>query len=384
MSKLVFFTGVPIDDAATLYRSGLVAKKLVREGDKVIFTSVSANFKGRKTKKVLGLSVLFIGQAHYFAKKPFSQRKRLGLKRTFVENAKTCLRFSKILWKEKPNQVLVVTSVLVSLMAGMVSKILGFKTFIDIEDLVVGQMEAAGYPKYLIKIYGFFEKVAIRIFDKVSVCSHYLQKTFPGSFLLSNTIDTSLWKGRKDKKEKVKKEIVFVGQMGFYHGQIETLQALVPILRNNKNLKLIFVGGGEMLGKLKSKVKKEKLEKQVVFTGQIPQTKVRKILAEADIGILPLWESPVHQARHPLKLLEYLASGLVVVTNKVGEAARLVKDGENGILCPAGDIKCLAQKTEMILRSPSLVNKISDKAINSVREYSTEKILPKWVKFLEL
>jgi len=81
--------------------------------------------------------------------------------------------------------------------------------------------------------------------------------------------------------------------------------------------------------------------------------------------------------------LEYLAAGLVVITNKVSEAERIIKDGENGILCPAGDIKCLAQKTEMILKNPGLAERISKKAIVSIEEFSSEKILPKWIKFLE-
>lgn len=385
MSKLIFFSGVPINDAATLHRSGLVAKKLARSGYEVIFTSVSASFRKIEAKKVSNLPVLFIGQAHYFAKKPFSARERLGLGKTLVENLKTCSRFAKMLREEKPDRVLVVTSMPISLMAGLVSKLLGFKTFIDIEDLVIGQMGASGYPKFLMRIYDYIEQIWVRIFDKVSVCSQYLARRYPGSVLLPNMIDVGLWREHKSKREsKGEKNIVFVGQMGPYHGQMEVLKSLAGLLKKKEELRLFFVGGGEMLEDLKLEVKNEELEKHVVFAGQIPQTKVREILAKADIGILPLWESPVHQARHPLKLLEYLASGLIVITNKVGEVARIVESGENGILCPAGDVACLAQKVEMILKNPGLVEKIEKNAVASAEGFSIEKTLPKWIKLLDL
>jgi len=383
MSKLLFFSGVPIDDAATLHRSGLVAKRLASLGYQVIFTSVSANFKGRKAKKVSGLPVSYIGQAHYFAKELFSSRKRLRLGEALVENVKTCFRVSKILREEKPDRVLVVTSMPISLMVGLVSRVLGFKTLIDIEDLVIGQMEASGYPKPLVGFYGLLERAWVRIFDKVAVCSHFLQRRYPGSHLLPNMIEVAFWMEQESRRAgEQEKKIVFVGQMGPYHGQMEVLQSLAPVLKEARKLKLVFVGAGEMEERLKLKTEKLRLEKQVIFTGQLPQDEVRRILATADIGLLPLWDAPVHQARHPLKLLEYLASGLMVITNKVGEAARQIKDGENGILCPPGDIDCLAERVRMILENPDLAQRISKKATVSVQEFSVGKILPRWIEFL--
>jgi len=243
----------------------------------------------------------------------------------------------------------------------------------------VGQMKAAGYPKFLVKLYEFLEKAWVRSFDRVVVCSHFLQKRYPEAIRIPNMIDLDLWQG----KNKRAKQIVFVGQIGPYHGQKEVLQALTPVLKRNRNLKLVFIGGGEKLEDLRFKVEDLRLKKQVILTGQVSQEKVRKILAESLIGILPLWDIPVHQARHPLKMLEYLASGLVVITNDAGEATWQIKDKENGILCPPGDVKCLAQKTEMILANSRLARKISQKAIISVQEFSSEKILPKWIKLLE-
>jgi len=383
MSKILFFSGVPIDDAATFYRSGLVARKFTKMGYQTVFVSVSRNFKKEEKKKIASLPVFYIGQAHYSASKSFYLRKRLGIGRVLFENFKICLRMFKLLKREKPDRVLVITPMPVSLLVGFVAKVLGFRTFLDIEDLVSGQMEASGYPKILVKIYEYFEKVLVKIFDKVSVCSFYLQKRYPGSVILPNMVDFDFWRRRK-RKMGDGKNIVFVGQMGVYHGQIEVLKKFASLLKENNNLSFIFVGGGEIFEDLKSEILNLGLEKKVILTGQVSQKKVREILQTCEVGILPLWDIPVHKARHPLKLLEYLASGLVVITNKVGEAERIIKNGENGILCPPGDIKCLVRKTEVIIRSPDLAKKIKRKAVDSVKDFSSEKILPKWIEFLEI
>jgi len=387
MTKVLFFTGVPVDDAASLYRSGLVAKKLTDRGNQVVFTSVAGNFKGQKTRKVAGLPVTFLGQAHYFAKKPFSKRKRLGLVRVLIENFKTCFRFAKILKKEEPDRVLIVTSMPVSLMAGLTARILGFKIFLDIEDLVVGQMESSGYSEVLVRIYAFLEKAWLKIFNRVAVCSHYLAKHYPGSVILPNMIDVGFWKnkpasGRTRYRSVVK--IVFVGQMGSYHGQEEVLDVLTPILEKNNQAKLIFVGAGEKLDHLKQKVKRKKLTDAVSFTGQVSQERVRKIISQSDIGLLPLLPIPVNQARHPLKLLEYLAAGLVVISNDVGETSRLIKNGLNGLLCPPGEVNRLADKVRLVLEDPGLRKRIGRKAVSLVDGFDVKKIVPKWIKFLEI
>jgi glycosyltransferase involved in cell wall biosynthesis len=383
MIDLLIFTGVPLDDNATLYRSGFLAKKLQEEGYSVKVASVDKNFKKIETRLVENLPVKFLGQAHYYSQNKFSDRQKLGMKRVIFENMRTCWRFIKLVRQEKPERVLVVTTMPISLMIGFASKLLGCDTFLDIEDYAQGQMEASGYNQSLVKIYDFVEKLFLPLFNKVCVCSHFLQEKYPGSMIIPNMIDIDFWAGPKKKKSQII-NLVFVGQMGPYHGQREVLESLAPVLKRNQNLKLIFVGGGEYLNKLKIKNEKLKMKKQVIFTGQVAQEKVREILAASDIGILPLWDKPVHKARHPLKLIEYLAAGLVVVANAVGEARLIIKEGENGLLLPAGDLTGLGQTIEKIINDPQKMNNISAKAIETASQFSTEEIMPKWQYFLQI
>lgn len=382
MLSMLVFSGVPIDDSATIFRAGLVAKLMAQKGNKVLFISVSGCFEKQIIRDIDGLKVIFIGQGHYKTNKRFSTRERLGFARVLIENIKTCIRFTSILRLCKPDRVLVVSSMPVSYMVGSVARVLGFKTIIDIEDYAAGQMESSGYPKLMVNIYKWIERSALKIFNKVIVPSEYLKKKYRGCVLIPNMIDLGFWRTEKVKREEREKRIVFVGLIGKYHGQMEVLEGLSGLLRRNKNINLCFVGGGEFLENLVAEIKMKGLESRVTLTGHVSQEEVRKIIKASDFGILPLWNKPVHLARHPLKLLEYLATGLIVIAGRVGEAEKIIKDGYNGVLCPPGDIESMGAAIEKVIKDNELTKKLKERAVSSVKDFSVEKIFPLWLDVL--
>jgi len=63
-----------------------------------------------------------------------------------------------------------------------------------------------------------------------------------------------------------------------------------------------------------------------------------------------------HFAYHasPLKLFEYMASGQAVVVSDLPAWADVVRDGENALLFPAGDVTALAQVLARLRADPAL------------------------------
>ncbi|WP_285037433.1 glycosyltransferase [Plantibacter sp. ME-Dv--P-095] len=58
----------------------------------------------------------------------------------------------------------------------------------------------------------------------------------------------------------------------------------------------------------------ERLPENIVLHGAISYDDIPAILRRARVGLLPLSDAPVNRGRSPMKLYEYLASGLTVVT----------------------------------------------------------------------
>jgi glycosyltransferase involved in cell wall biosynthesis len=55
-------------------------------------------------------------------------------------------------------------------------------------------------------------------------------------------------------------------------------------------------------------------------------------MASFDVGLVPLDDTPFEQAKFPFKLLQYLGLGVPAVSSRVGTAADVIQDGENGLL----------------------------------------------------
>ena len=72
------------------------------------------------------------------------------------------------------------------------------------------------------------------------------------------------------------------------------------------------------------------VSEDVVTTGFLPDAQLPTYLQAADVGLLPFADKPLNRARFPIKLGDYLAAGLPVLTNNVGEMGRIVREEDAG------------------------------------------------------
>lgn len=91
---------------------------------------------------------------------------------------------------------------------------------------------------------------------------------------------------------------------------------------------------------------------RVRFLG--PQTDVRPYLAAADALLQPAWYDPF-----PNACLEALACGLPVIASSSTGTAELIRSGENGAICQAGNPDDLLQQMK------SLQPRLGDKALHA-------------------
>jgi glycosyltransferase involved in cell wall biosynthesis len=68
----------------------------------------------------------------------------------------------------------------------------------------------------------------------------------------------------------------------------------------------------------------------VIATGFKKDHELPSYLHAADIGLLPFADKPLNRARFPIKIGDYLAAGLPILTNQVGEMGRIVSEEDVG------------------------------------------------------
>jgi glycosyltransferase involved in cell wall biosynthesis len=91
----------------------------------------------------------------------------------------------------------------------------------------------------------------------------------------------------------------------------------------------------------------------ITFLGEVPREDLPSILSCMDVGLAlyrkPSW-SRFGVYSSPLKLFEYMASGLIVMASPIEQVEEVIRDGVNGFLIPFGDSTALAACLSKVAR----------------------------------
>ncbi len=113
------------------------------------------------------------------------------------------------------------------------------------------------------------------------------------------------------------------------------------------------MGGGGQEAELKRLVGEFGIENQVVFTGRVPHDEVQRYYHLIDVMVYPRLSMRLTELVTPLKLLEAMAQGCVVIASDVGGHRELIRHGETGTLFKAGDPVALVSALLALLREPA-------------------------------
>lgn len=106
-------------------------------------------------------------------------------------------------------------------------------------------------------------------------------------------------------------------------------------------------------------------------------------LKSSHLGIAPMVENPWTRGKCALKVIQYMAASLPVISSPVGANAEVVIDGVTGIL--AADASQWVSGVEMLYRSETLRAEMAEKGRLRVEEfYSQNVVVEKLVRTLEL
>jgi len=141
----------------------------------------------------------------------------------------------------------------------------------------------------------------------------------------------------------------FIGSFYAYEGLDLLLDALPHLLQTHPDIRVLLVGGGPQEGNLKAQAQRLGLADRVVFTGRVPHTEVNRYYDLVDLLVYPRHSMRLTELVTPLKPLEAMAQGRLLVASDVGGHRELIRNGETGQLFAAGNVEALAQAIRDLL-----------------------------------
>ncbi len=137
-------------------------------------------------------------------------------------------------------------------------------------------------------------------------------------------IDLSHFANGKSRRSQIRsglgvavdsKVILYMGSFFYFSG----LPQLVDEFSRSaqEHIVLLLVGGGEQDQELRQQVIALGLQDRVLFTGFVGFNELPGYLAVADVAVNPMQSSLVSNAAFPNKVIQYLATGLVVATTRL-------------------------------------------------------------------
>ncbi|WP_090320009.1 TIGR04063 family PEP-CTERM/XrtA system glycosyltransferase [Duganella sp. CF517] len=134
----------------------------------------------------------------------------------------------------------------------------------------------------------------------------------------------------------------FIGSFYPYEGLALLIRALPRMLAAVPSLQLLLVGGGPQEDELKALAVALRLERRVTFAGRVPHDRVDDYYRLVDILVYPRLPMRLTELVTPLKPLEAMAQGRLIVASDVGGHREMIEHGKTGVLFQAGDANALA------------------------------------------
>ncbi|WP_447922496.1 glycosyltransferase family 4 protein [Achromobacter aegrifaciens] len=133
--------------------------------------------------------------------------------------------------------------------------------------------------------------------------------------------------------------VVFAGNLGTAQS-LHTVLGAARQLRSLNACKIVLVGSGSMLGRIREQVDREGLD-NVVLAGRYPGEQMPHIFDRAGALLVTLNRDLILAQTIPSKVQAYLAAGRPIIGALDGAGAEVIRASGGGLVCAAEDVEGL-------------------------------------------
>lgn len=147
------------------------------------------------------------------------------------------------------------------------------------------------------------------------------------------------------------------------------IRAFALVRAELPHARLTVAGSGPQADLLRALVVELNVADAVTFTGTLDREAMASLYRQSDVSINPSLADNM-----PNSVLESMASGVPLVTTRVGGVPYLVRDGETGVMVPPGDAPAMAAAVLRVLGEPGLWQRLADAGLGEAQRYSWSKV----------
>ena len=173
------------------------------------------------------------------------------------------------------------------------------------------------------------------------------------------------------------KRVIAVGRLDYQKSFDRLIQVWEKVHQQMPDWRLDIFGQGEWREILQGMIDERGLQETVKLNG--PTKNIGQEYSESSMIVMSS-----HYEGFPMVMIEAMACGLPAVSFdfKCGPKD-IIKEGENGLVVPDGDIDGLAKAMMTLMRDDELMKRMGEEAKKVVETFSEAKVMDKWVRLYE-
>jgi glycosyltransferase involved in cell wall biosynthesis len=231
-------------------------------------------------------------------------------------------------------------------------------------------------------------RILSKITDKIVAVSEEVKKDIiqydkiePSKVVvIPNGIDTEKFNPKGNyadirKEFSIKEDTIvagFIGRIVPAKGLEYLIDSIPHVKGEFNNIKLLIVGEGSLVKRLREQAKEKKVYDSIIFAGR--RRDIPDILSCIDVFVMPSIAEGL-----PNALLEAMAMAKPIIATEVGGIPEVIKNRFNGILVPPRDIRALATAIKELTGNAQVAAKMGQAARDLVLDnFSIKLIAQRW------
>lgn len=261
-----------------------------------------------------------------------------------TDSIRDYFRIRKIVKEFKPD-IIVYRQYLYNYAPIWAAKVSGLSTVAEVNSIKSVEIGLSQNNPPWMSVVKWAEKYPLIRSDKIFCVSSAIKKDLDqivnGNLVsvIPNGVDGDVFDRNAYDPRKIKEELGIAGKtvLGYagsyksWHGVSLTVNVIEKLRNTHPDFHLLLIGRGETFQKVKEQIQINKLESFVTQIDYVPHAEMPKYLSIIDVALMtyPIFEGFYFS---PLKMYEYMAVGMPVVSTNIGQIGDVIENDKTGVL----------------------------------------------------